>query len=153
MLFGFVAFLWFLSAWIQIASTEFAVTTQRVIIKVGLIRRNTVEVLLTKVEGVQVDQGILGRMLDFGTIRVTGTGGTKEPFKLIRRPMQLRQHVQDGASRSHAMAAQEHLSAIGGASPATDDVVSQLERLAALRDQGVLNAEEFEQQKQKILAG
>lgn len=148
----FIAGSWGVAAWLRYVSSEFAVTDRRVIIKVGLISRKTVETLLTKVEGVQVDQGLVGRLLDFGTIRVTGTGGTKEPFKHIREPLKFRQMVQDGASSSHAQAAQKHLDAIRGpATPASSDVVGQLERLAALRDKGVLSPEEFAAQKAKLL--
>ena len=76
-------------------TSEFAVTTKRIIIKVGLIRRRTLELLLTKVETVGVDQSIPGRVLGFGTILVTGTGGTKEPFSNIADPMEFRRHVQE----------------------------------------------------------
>ena len=79
---------------IQNATSEFAVTTSRVIIKVGWLNRRTVELQLTKVEGITVEQDILGRIFDFGTIVVGGTGGTKEPFKYIRSPIEFRKSVQ-----------------------------------------------------------
>lgn len=60
----------------------------------GFIRRHSLELLLTKVEGIGVDQSILGRLLRFGTIIVTGTGGTKENFKNISQPMEFRKQVQ-----------------------------------------------------------
>jgi hypothetical protein len=65
---------------IRYLSSEFAVTNKRVIVKVGLIQRDSSETLLSKVEAIQVDQTIPGRMLNFGTITITGTGGTKESF-------------------------------------------------------------------------
>jgi uncharacterized membrane protein YdbT with pleckstrin-like domain len=83
----------FLIAWINISTSEFAVTNTRVLVKVGLIRRNTFEVFLRQVEGVGVDQGILGRILDFGTIIVSGTGATREKFMRIRRPLEFRRQV------------------------------------------------------------
>jgi uncharacterized membrane protein YdbT with pleckstrin-like domain len=76
------------------ATSEFAVTNKRVIIKVGILRRRTLELQLSKVEAVAVDQGILGRMLGYGNIVVTGTGGSKEPFKTIRGPLEFRRAVQ-----------------------------------------------------------
>lgn len=103
-----------LGAWIRFASSEFAVTDRRVIIKVGLIRRNTLETLLEKVEGVGVDQGIGGRILGYGTITVTGTGGTKEQFNRINDPLDFRRNVQEGSTASHARAAQVHLQAMQG---------------------------------------
>lgn len=81
-------------AYITHRTSEFAVTNKRVIIKVGWIRRRTLETLLSKVEGIGVDQGILGRLLGYGTITITGTGGTKEPFPTITEPLEFRRRVQ-----------------------------------------------------------
>jgi len=82
---------------IAVASSEFAVTNRRVIFKVGFIRRRTVEMLLSKVESIEVNQGIVGRMFDYGDIVVIGTGATKEPFKDVSAPLALRQAVQAGS--------------------------------------------------------
>ena len=71
---------------IHYASSEFAVTNKRVVIKVGFINRKTLEMVLTKVETIRVDQSILGRVLNYGTIVVTGTGGTNEPFSVDSKP-------------------------------------------------------------------
>ena len=82
--------------WAQIlyTSSEFAVTNKRVIIKVGFIQRRTLETLLGKIEGIEVNQSIWARMLDFGTIAVTGTGGTREEFQNIANPLEFRRQVQ-----------------------------------------------------------
>jgi uncharacterized membrane protein YdbT with pleckstrin-like domain len=79
---------------IRYATSEFAVTNKRVIVKIGLIYRQTLELVLTKVETIGVKQTIMGRIFDFGTIIITGTGGTKEPFKDIANPLQFREQVQ-----------------------------------------------------------
>ncbi len=79
---------------IRYVSSEFVVTNKRVIVKVGLIQRQTLELVLAKVETIGVEQSVLGRILNYGTIIVTGTGGTKEPFKDIARPLQFREQVQ-----------------------------------------------------------
>jgi uncharacterized membrane protein YdbT with pleckstrin-like domain len=75
-------------------STEMAVTNKRVLIKVGIVSRNTTEMMLGKIESVVVNQSILGRMLRFGTILVRGTGGTPEPFAMIAHPLEFRRQVQ-----------------------------------------------------------
>lgn len=89
-----VGFIPLLVTQIKYTSSEFAVTDKRVIIKVGWIRRRTLETMLAKVEGIGVEQGIMGRMLGFGTITITGTGGTKEPFTNLARPVEFRRQVQ-----------------------------------------------------------
>ena len=83
-----------LSAYTHYSGSEFAVTNKRVIMKTGWIRRRTLETMLAKVEGIGVDQTLLGRMFNFGTIEVTGTGGTKESFKRIAQPLEFRRQVQ-----------------------------------------------------------
>jgi uncharacterized membrane protein YdbT with pleckstrin-like domain len=89
-----------LSAFINAKTSEFAVTNKRVLMKFGFIRRSSLEVLLTKIEGITVDQGILGRIFDFGTIVVGGTGGSKTPFHKIAAPMQFRRMVQEEIEKS-----------------------------------------------------
>lgn len=74
-------------------TTEFGVTNRRVIAKTGFIRRHTLEMLLPKIESVAVRQNILGRLLNFGTVTVTGTGGTKESFRAIVEPIGVRKKI------------------------------------------------------------
>ena len=81
--------------WIRYSTTEFAVTNKRIMAKVGFIRRNTLDLLLTKVESIQVDQTILGRFLDFGSVVVVGTGGSQDPLHMIASPLELRKHAQE----------------------------------------------------------
>jgi uncharacterized membrane protein YdbT with pleckstrin-like domain len=81
-------------AWLRQWASEFAVTTRRVIVKIGFISRRTIEINLSKVESVEVNQDIFGRMLGYGTIIVIGTGGTHEPFALINDPLAFRRAVQ-----------------------------------------------------------
>lgn len=80
-------------ATMRIDTTEFAVTNRRIIAKAGILRRRSIETLLEKVESVMVDQSILGRMLDYGTVIVGGTGGMREGFKLMAHPAKLRSQI------------------------------------------------------------
>jgi len=94
-LFVLIAIVAGIASFINFKTSEFGVTNKRVIVKVGFIRRNSLEVLLNKVEGIQVNQGILGRILGFGSITVSGTGGTKDPFHKIDAPLEFRRKVQE----------------------------------------------------------
>src|SRR5262245_12341437 len=75
-------------------ATEMAVTTRRVVIKTGLAARKTIEMLLNKVESIEVSETASGRMLGYGTIVVIGTGGTSEPFHKVAHPLEFRSQVQ-----------------------------------------------------------
>jgi uncharacterized membrane protein YdbT with pleckstrin-like domain len=87
-----------LPRYIRLKSSEFAITEKRVLVKTGVVRRHTLELLLSKVETIGVEQGVLGRMLNYGTITVVGTGGTKEPFTGISHPLEFRRQVQSHAT-------------------------------------------------------
>jgi uncharacterized membrane protein YdbT with pleckstrin-like domain len=75
-------------------SSEFAVTNKRVLFKVGVLDTRSVELLLGKIEAISVDQSLLGRMLGYGDIVVTGSGGTHEGFTRIQAPLEFRRAVQ-----------------------------------------------------------
>ncbi|HZT87074.1 MAG TPA: PH domain-containing protein [Stellaceae bacterium] len=75
------------------ATTELAVTDRRVIYKAGLLRRHTLEMNRSKVESVDVDQTLMGRLLGFGTIIVRGTGGSLEPIVGIADPLTFRSQI------------------------------------------------------------
>lgn len=82
-----------LAAWVKRWTTEINVTDRRIVFKRGLIRRHTVEMNMDKVESVDVDQTVLGRLLDFGNITVRGTGAGIEPLFNVESPLQFRNHV------------------------------------------------------------
>jgi uncharacterized membrane protein YdbT with pleckstrin-like domain len=79
---------------IRYISSEFAVTNKRVLGKVGFIERESDETMLSKVEAIGVDQGIMGRLFGFGTVTITGTGGTQEAFAMISQPLEFRRQIQ-----------------------------------------------------------
>jgi uncharacterized membrane protein YdbT with pleckstrin-like domain len=88
----------FLSPIIERWTTEFAITNKRVINKAGLVERRTFEMNLNKIESVNVEQSILGRILGYGDIEIIGTGGTKEQFKHISDPITFRKTFQEMSS-------------------------------------------------------
>ncbi|MGA8109413.1 MAG: PH domain-containing protein [Acidobacteriaceae bacterium] len=95
-------------------TTEMAVTTRRVVIKKGLTSRTTIEMLLNKVETIEVSEPTFGRMLGYGSITMIGTGGTSEPFHKMSHPLQFRSAVQQEIEK---MLPQEPSSAPSPATP------------------------------------
>ncbi len=83
----------FLFFWIRSRTTELAVTDRRVVAKTGLIARDTNELNRAKIEGVDVQQSVLGRLLNYGTISVRGTGGAIAPIPRISNPIAFRKAV------------------------------------------------------------
>jgi uncharacterized membrane protein YdbT with pleckstrin-like domain len=96
-----VAIFLFASLWrlsdrlIFFLSSEFGVTSKRVLGKTGFIRRTSLDIVLGKVEAIRLSQTILGRVLNYGDIEVTGTGGTEEVLRFIPDPLTFRKVVQE----------------------------------------------------------
>jgi uncharacterized membrane protein YdbT with pleckstrin-like domain len=88
-----------LGAYVRRRSSEFAVTNKRVIVKVGILRRRTVEMLLRQVEALEVDQSLAGRALGYGTVIIIGTGGTREPFEKVAAPLEFRRAAQAASTQ------------------------------------------------------
>ena len=94
--FAMLAFASWLPAAIRRASTELVVTDRRVILKKGVFSRQTIEMNKAKVESVDVDQTIMGRIMGYGTVIVRGTGGGLEPIRNIAHPLTFRSHITAG---------------------------------------------------------
>jgi uncharacterized membrane protein YdbT with pleckstrin-like domain len=84
-----------LAAHVRRLGSEFAVTNKRVVIKLGVMTTRSLELLLPKVEGIAVNQGMGGKLWGYGDIVVTGSGGTKESFSGIQDPLALRRAIQE----------------------------------------------------------
>ena len=82
------------------ASSELVVTDKRVLIKTGIVSRQTLEMFIARIESVAVQQDMLGRMFDYGTVTVRGMGGSGEAFESIARPVEFRNAVQRLQSRA-----------------------------------------------------
>jgi len=84
-----------LYAWFKRWLAEFVITNRRIVIKEGFIARRTFEMNLSKIETVNVDQSVMGRILNYGSIIIIGTGGTTERFHNIARPMVFKRMFQE----------------------------------------------------------
>lgn len=83
-------------AWIKRFTTELAITSRRVIYKTGLMRRQTLEMNLSKVESVGVTQSVLGRIFGYGHIELKGTGASDSSLPMISEPLKFRSHITAG---------------------------------------------------------
>jgi membrane protein YdbS with pleckstrin-like domain len=108
---------------IRYITSEFAVTDKRVLGKVGFVERESDETLLSKVEAIAVDQGILGRLLGFGTVTITGTGGTQGVFSGIADPLEFRRQIQ-----SQILDQEERRGGQTGATGSSETATARVER-------------------------
>lgn len=138
---------------IRIMTTEIALTNHRIISKRGLIKRNTIELDLNRVESIRVEQGMIERMLNYGSLFIIGTGGTRTPILYIDRPLAFRKAINDYLTKmSEGRDRSPKSKQIS--EPETiyrDSTSTEIMRLAELRDKGILTEEEFQSEKTKIL--
>jgi len=129
-----------LGGFIKRSAARFAVTNKRVLISLGLIRRRSVEILLNQIEGITVHQGFWGRIFNYGTVVIEGTGGDGAPYRHIAAP---------GAFR---LAVQEQIEHYNGKTDIRESGrFDQLLKLDELRSKGALTETEFQQEKRKLL--
>lgn len=140
---GLMAFVGF----VKRSASEFVVTNKRVLVKTGWLNRHSTEILLRQVEGITVDQGIVGRMLDYGTIVVEGTGNDRTRYKGIAGPMGFRLAVQE---QIESNTRQANVPAPQQPAPPIDPYAALL-KLNELKEKGILTDEEFNKEKRKIL--
>ena len=83
-----------LSAAVTVKTSELVITDRRVLIKVGFIQRHTFEMFISKIESLAVFQSMLGRLFNYGTVEIRGTGGSSESFATIAAPLPFRDAIQ-----------------------------------------------------------
>lgn len=153
-----------LFTYLKVATDEFAITNQRLIIKTGVIRRDTLELNLTKVETISVSQGLTGRLFGAGSISVRGTGSTISTIPCIAEPFEFRRifqqtigrdipsQVNDGYySKPEVVVNPVAQSTPTATSSNLSDKTAMLYKLKELLDAGILSQEEFDAEKKKIL--
>lgn len=96
----FVAAILFVVGLIKRNATEMGITSKRVVVKTGLANRRTIELLLSRIESVVVEEPAMGRVLGYGTVIIRGTGGTPEVFEKIAHPLEFREQVQSQIASS-----------------------------------------------------
>jgi uncharacterized membrane protein YdbT with pleckstrin-like domain len=87
------ALYWTVTAWFQRWTTETDVTNFRIVHKTGFIKRRTFEMSVDKVESVDVNQSILGRILNYGDVTIMGVGEGRETIRSIDSPLAFRNSI------------------------------------------------------------
>ena len=98
-IYSFIVLVFLYAAYLSLSSIELGITNRRVIAKIGIISRKAIEVRNDKIEGIQIDQSIFGRMFNFGSVTVRGSGQTEVPIPAISDPLAFRRAVDEVAGR------------------------------------------------------
>jgi uncharacterized membrane protein YdbT with pleckstrin-like domain len=81
-------------SWLRYHTTLFVVTNRRIVSRSGILSKSSIEMMVDKVEEVTFQQSFFGRMLNYGTVRIIGTGGSHEPFDFMANPSAFQTAVQ-----------------------------------------------------------
>lgn len=162
---GLVAVLWWsVRDAVRWATSHFVVTSDRVIHRQGLVAKRSMEIPLEAINDVRFQQGVFERLIGAGSLIIqSASEAGREVFQDIRHPEdvqkmiyqqgeqnQRRMYQGGGAGGSSAAASRADASGNPSGAPS---VTTELQRLADLRDKGVLTEAEFQNQKKKILGG
>lgn len=99
-IFGWISFALLLIAAVDHYFTEYTVTDRRVLVKRGVVRRRTYELSLARVEGINLGQSVIGRILGYGTVRVGGTGGESVIVTMVQDPVAFRTLVMNEVDKA-----------------------------------------------------
>lgn len=147
-----ISALWLLLRYLRWATTNFVITSDRVIFRHGVIAKSGIEIPLERVNSVHFNQSIFERFIGAGDLLIeSGAEGGQQRFTDVKNPDKIQNliHSQMELNENRMYQGSSSPRAGGG----TPDVTERLERLEALRDRGTLSDEEFETQKQRLLGG
>ncbi|KTD65116.1 PH domain-containing protein [Legionella shakespearei] len=94
MFLGFFALIWIFMTWVTYYFSSITIKKKQVILRTGIIVRQTVDIPLTKIETIDIRQSILGSILRYGTLVITGTGGTRHQVNYLHRPLTCRRYIE-----------------------------------------------------------
>jgi len=137
--------IWMLVRFLQWRTTNFVITSDRVIFRHGVVSKSGIEIPLERVNSVHFSQGLFERMIGAGDLLIeSGAEGGQQRFTDVRNPDQVQNLI-------HSQMELNEDRMFNRGAPAGSDVASQLERLEAMRDRGTLTPEEFDAQKRRLL--
>ena len=148
--------LWVVVRYLKWITTNFVITSDRVIFRHGVIAKSGIEIPLERVNSVHFSQGIIERMVGAGDLLIeSGAEGGQQRFTDVHDPDKIQNLIHSqmelNEQRMHQGNPGPVAAAADTSAAAPHDVTVQLERLEALRDRGTLTDEEFHEQKQKLL--
>lgn len=145
---------YFVSSYVSWVSENFVVTTDRVIYRSGVWRKEGMEIPLDRINTVFYNQSVFERMIGAGDLGVESAGEKgQQTFQAVRKPNLVQQEIyramEAGEERTFRRQAEAHASAMGVESGPT--IPEQIQSLDGLRRQGAITEEEYEEKKRALL--
>ncbi len=90
----FFALSWIVMTWVSYHFSSLTIKNKQVILRTGMLVRNTTDIPLTKIETIDIRQSILGSIFRYGTLVITGTGGTRHMIAYLEKPLTCRRYIE-----------------------------------------------------------
>ena len=147
---GLLVLIWYpLRAFIAWATSNFAVTSDRIIHREGFLAKHTMEIPLEAINDIRFQQSLFERMVGAGDLVIQSASEFgRNVFANVRNPEHVQRTIYEQGERNKERMYQGRAS---GPSPSAPSVTTELERLSGLRERGVLTEAEFQEQKKRIL--
>jgi uncharacterized membrane protein YdbT with pleckstrin-like domain len=140
--------LWFAGRWARWATTNFVVTSERLVHRHGVVAKQGMEIPLERVNNIAFTQSVLERMIGAGSLLIESAGESgQQTFSDIRRPV----WVQNQIYRAMEAAAERDARRIGGGPPRQASIAEQIDELHQLAERGLSSREEYEAKKTQLL--
>jgi membrane protein YdbS with pleckstrin-like domain len=149
--------IWLLVRYVRWGTTNFVITSDRVIFRHGVIGKRGTEIPLERVNAVHFNQGVFERMIGAGDLLIeSGADEGSSRFTDVRNPDRVQNLIHSqmelNEDRMYGRVNRDGTPAAPAAAGAPQlDVPSQLEKLEGMRDRGTITPEEFEAQKRRLL--
>ena len=93
--------LWIGMTWITYYFSSLTIKKKQVILRTGLLVRQTIDIPLAKIESIDIRQTLVGSLFQYGTLIITGTGGTRQHVNLIKKPLTCRRYIEQLLNAQH----------------------------------------------------
>lgn len=101
LIFLIFAVIWWLVTWVNYHFSSLTIETHRVIFRTGILVRKTTDIPYTKIESVDVRQSIIGSIMRYGALMITGTGGTRHFINFVDKPLTCRRYIEELSNKAH----------------------------------------------------
>ena len=93
-LFLVFAILWTLMTWVNFHFSSLTIKKKQVILRTGMLVRQTIDIPLAKIESIDIRQSVLGSIFRYGSLVITGTGGTRHMINYLDKPLTCRRYIE-----------------------------------------------------------
>lgn len=95
------ALVWMFMTWVTYYFSSLTIKTNQVILRTGIVVRRTIDIPLSKIEAIDIRQSIMGSILRYGMVSITGTGGTRRVINYLNNPLTCRRYIEQLLEQLH----------------------------------------------------